>query len=225
MLPTPMVSTIAFVLIVLGLCALFVWTVQQATSTRTARRVAAGTALWLVLTGIVNGTGVLAASPVFIVGFMVVCNLLALAVALSPLGDAIARWAPLWALVGVQAFRVPLEVVLHDWAMAGSIPLQMSWEGDNIDVISGIVAAVGGLALWRGWAGQRTAWVVTLIGLGLLGNVAQVAIRSTPGPALSYPATPPLLLAFSFPHGWIVPFCVSGALLAHVVALRKLTGR
>lgn len=224
MVPTPLASTVVFVLIVLGLCALFVWSVRQATDRKTARWAALGIGVWLLLTGAVTGSGALAASPVRVVGFMVICNLAGLGVALSPLGGALTRWAPLWALVGVQAFRLPLEVVLHDWGRAGSIPVQMTWEGDNLDVITGVVALVVGAGLWRGGLGRTAAWGATLVGVGLLVNVGQVAIRSVPGPLLSYPPEPPLLLPFQFPHGWIVPFCVAGALMGHVLAVRKLLG-
>lgn len=225
MVPTPVASTVVFVLIVAGLCGLLVWSARAAAGPAAARRLAGATALWLVLTGVVTGSGVLAGSPVRAVGFMVVCNLAGLGLALSPLGGAIARWAPLWALIGVQAFRLPLELVLHDWAQAGSIPAQMTWDGDNLDVITGIVALLAGLGLWRGWLGRGGAWGVTALGVGLLINVGLVAIRSVPGPLMAYPAAPPLLLPFHAPHGWIVPFCVAGALAGHVLAVRKLLGR
>ena len=56
----------------------------------------------------------------------------------------------------------------------------------------------------------------------LLLNVLRVALLSTPGPFFSYTDAPPLLLAFHFPTGWIVPVCVGGALAGHVVLTRAL---
>ena len=220
----PVATTAAFVGIVLGLCVVFLVAVRRATSARAAGLAGVGVAVWLVLTGLAP---VVLLDPGFlpgVVGFFLASNLTALGVGLSPLGRALARSTPLWALVGVQAFRLPLEVILHAWAEAGTIPPQMSWSGDNLDVISGIVALVVGIGLWRGVMGRGAAWAATGIGLALLLNVMRVALLSVPGPLRAYTEGAPLLLAFHLPFAWIVPFCVAGALLGHVLTIRQLLG-
>ena len=64
---------------------------------------------------------------------------LSLGLALSPLGRRLAHGLPLWALVGFQAMRLPLEIVLHLWGEQGVAPPQMTWSGQNLDVITGVV--------------------------------------------------------------------------------------
>jgi hypothetical protein len=46
--------------------------------------------------------------------------------AISPVGRRLATTLPLAALVGFQAFRLPLELVLHAWAAQGTIPGTMT---------------------------------------------------------------------------------------------------
>lgn len=153
-------------------------------------------------------------------GLFFISNLSAVALALSPVGRhlAAAVTPAFWLLL--QGFRLPLEVVLHLWQQAGSIPIQMSWSGQNLDVITGALSL--GLGLWWGrnprarWAG----WLGHAVGLGLLFNVGRIALLSVPSPLQSFEA--PLLLPFHAPYLWIVPFAVSSALFAHIVGLRAL---
>src|SRR5436190_12168635 len=61
--------------------------------------------------------------------------LLALAVAFSGLGRRIAATASFAAIVGMQAFRLPLELLMHRAAATGLMPVQMSYTGWNFDII------------------------------------------------------------------------------------------
>jgi hypothetical protein len=187
----------------------------------------AGLAALLALSALASGSGVLEGSlgPVPGVTIFLLGSLgIALAASLSPLGAAVARTTPLWALVLFQAFRLPLELVLHAWAGAGTVPPQMTWSGENLDVITGLLAPVVALLAYRGRAlGAVVAFDVA--GAILLLNVLRVALLSTPGPLFSYTDDPPILLAFHFPTGWIVPVCVGGALAGHVVLTRAILAR
>lgn len=138
--------------------------------------------------------------------------------ALSPVGKKIAATVPLAALVGFQAFRLPLELVLHSWAAQGTIPTAMTWTGHNWDIISGLVALVGAFFANR----HRTvARYANIIGFALLLNVMRVAILSAPVP-FGWHVQPPLLLAFHLPYALIGPVCVGGALFGHLVLTRAL---
>ena len=193
--------------------------------TRDAARAAAAVAAWLGATGAVIASGVLVGDGPFPrpVPFLLVQGLTVVAVALSPLGARLGR-LPLGALLGFQAFRLPLEIVLHAWATARVIPVQMSWSGENLDVVSGgvglVAAAIGALRPLP----RPLAWLMNTLGFVLLLNVMRIAVRSVPGPLRAYPGEP-LLLPFSLPTGWIVPVCVMGALLGHLVTFRALARR
>lgn len=138
--------------------------------------------------------------------------------ALSPVGRRLATALPLVALVGFQAFRLPLELVLHAWSEQGTIPATMTWTGQNWDIVSGILALVCAPFAARFPVAARLA---NIIGLALLFNVMRVAILSSPV-SFGWNTQPPLLLAYHLPYALIGPVCVGGALFGHVVLTRAL---
>ncbi len=140
--------------------------------------------------------------------------------ALSPVGGRLAAAIPLAALVGFQAFRLPLELVLHAWFKQGVIPETMTWSGYNWDILSGIAALLcAPLANRHRWAAR----LANVVGFALLLNVMRVAILSAPVP-FGWNVQPPLLLAFHLPYALIAPVCVGGALFGHIVLTRALWG-
>ena len=233
---TPSVGTTAvFVLIVAAIAIAFVVAVGRAgrargespaQRTRAAVEAAAGVAALMAVTGWASASGVLETSsmPPTVMFFFGGSMLVVVATGLSPVGARLARGTPIAALVAFQAFRLPLELVLHRWADEGVLPVQMTYEGHNFDIVTGIAAVVTGAWLWRNGpsASPRLVAAFNLLGLALLVTVASIAIRSTPGPLRTYDGDPPVLLAFHFPYGWIVPMCVGGALLGHIVVFRWL---
>jgi hypothetical protein len=144
-------------------------------------------------------------------------NVVAIAFALSTVGGRLALNLPLEALVGFQAFRLPLEVVLHSWAEQGTIPQAMTWSGSNLDVISGIVA----LLLAPFAARRAVAWLANLVGFVLLINVARVAMLSSPVP-FGWDVQPKLTIIAHLPYALIGPVCVAGALAGHIILTRRL---
>ena len=155
--------------------------------------------------------------PLFFGGVLLVSSL----AALSRLGGRFAAGIPLAALVGFQAFRLPLELVLHEWARQGTIPGTMTWTGQNWDIVAGTVALLAAPL-----AGRRRgiAWGANLVGLLLLLNVMRVAVMSSPLP-FAWGQQPPLLLAWHLPYALIGPVCVGGALFGHLVLTRALLQR
>jgi len=224
-------STVAFVAIVLGLCALFVLAVRRGSPAelRQKRTLWSAAAVFAVLalsaalaeTGVVRS---LAGSPALLL-YIGLWNGLALATALSPIGRSIVESSPIGALVGFQAFRLPLELVLHSWYEQGVLPVQMTYSGHNFDIVSGVLAAALGLFAWRRTPPRALVWAFNLIGLGLLIAVARIAVLSSPVPFRTYLEEPAVQLAFHAPYTWILPICVAGALFGHVLTFRWLLRR
>lgn len=233
MTPTSPASTAAFVVVVAAVVAMIV-AGTRAAGTRVGeapgvtRRWTLGTACallaWLALTGAVSGSGILEADtlPPRALFFFAGSNLAALIFALSPAGARLVAGLPIAALVGFQAFRLPLELVLHRWYVEGVLPVQMTYEACNLDIVTGVSALLAGLWLWRRGTQVALVWAFNLLGTALLVNVATVAVLSSPLPFRYFMKDPAVLLAFNFPHGWIVPFCVAPALAGHVLVFRWL---
>lgn len=62
------------------------------------------------------------------------------ALGLSRIGRTVAATAPLGALVGLQAFRFPLEVLMHRGVTLGIVPVELSYGGLNYDILTGLGA-------------------------------------------------------------------------------------
>jgi hypothetical protein len=231
--PSP-ASTLAFVMLVWSLAAL-VWLGSRLAGERLgespelARRWEGRTAMtllaWLLITALVPASGVLRTLtlPPPMLGYALVSVLVPVWAAFSGLGTRIAHGVPIAALVLVQAFRLPLELILHSWYAQGSIPVQMTYEGHNFDIVSGSLALVSGLYMLLTHSAPRAlAWTFNLVGSALLLAVATIAITSTPTPLRLYTEGQPLLVGAYFPYAWIVPICVGGALFGHLVLFRRL---
>ena len=212
------ISRVAFCMILIGILAVFWMTVYRTQRDR-FWKVFIGSCLWIGLFCGVVASGKVAESPFprLMIVFGTV-NIVTLVFAFSDIGKKIARGTPLYLLAGFQIFRFPLELVLHSWAIQGVIPMTMTWEGSNWDIVSGVM---GGIAWIFGRQSKSIVWIANAVGLVLLLNVMRVAILSSPLP-FAWEVQPPLLLGFYLPYALIVPVCVGGALAGHVILTRAL---
>lgn len=209
------------------------WAGRRSGESTTARRrattwAAVGAFGWLVLTGGLAASGVLAQwerTPPPLLVLLVVSLIATIALACWKVGRILASALPLWALVGYQAFRMPVEFMLHRAYEEGVIGAQMTWSGRNFDVVSGASAVV--LALWLRARGperptlRAVVWAWNVLGLALLVNIVTIAVLSMPtrlrtfdGPANSFVAT--------FPFVWLPTVMVTAALFGHVLVTRRL---
>src|SRR5262245_33106892 len=77
-----------------------------------AMRAAAGVGAYFAVSGLLAASGLLAFSgkgPPPMLAMMAMLSVTTVLVALGPAGARFAEALPLWALVGLQAFRLPLE--------------------------------------------------------------------------------------------------------------------
>ena len=185
-------AVLAFLIIPLMLAAALVWGVDAASrrlgEPGGARRRAVATTVavaagWMTGTWVAADRGVLrlwdATPPPFA---LLVAGIVGLAVAMafSGYGTRLARGLPLWTLVAVQGFRLPLELAMHTMYERGVMPVQMSYSGRNLDIVTGGTAlAVAWLAA-TGRGGRRLVLAWNVLGLILLANVVTIAILSTP---------------------------------------------
>lgn len=216
-------SVAAFVGIVAGVLVAFLagvhraWARTGGQAGRATARVAAATFVFLglIAAGVAMATAPLPTLPLLF-GASFAGSLV---IGLSRVGERLAQGLGLTALVAFQGFRLPLELILHAWGESGTIPMTMTWEGSNLDVISGVLALLCAplVGRWRG-----AAWLVNGVGLVLLLNVIRVAVLSSPLPFAWPDVSPRLQLGMYLPYALIAPECVGGALAGHVVLTRAL---
>lgn len=218
--PASTASVTLFGLIVLTVLIALLWSVQHGyRSSRTTGLAALFLAVWLGTLSLVVTSGRLSSLPLSgLPLFFGPIVLIWTGLGLSPVGRRLATHIPLVALVAFQGFRLPLELVLHSWSSQGTIPVTMTWTGQNWDIVSGITALVCAPFVQRH---RAAAWVANLVGFALLINVMRVALFSSPV-SFGWGTQPPLLLAFHLPYTLIGPVCVGGALFGHLVLTRAL---
>jgi hypothetical protein len=150
---------------------------------------------------------------------------IAFVLGLSSFGKRLAFGLPLAALIGIQVFRWPLEMMMHLAYKEGLMPVQMSYSGRNFDILTGISAAVLGAALLRV---QVPAWLVkawNVIGILLLVNIVTIAMLSAPTAFRQFHNEPANVWIAQAPYVWLPCVFVLIAILGHIVISRKLYGR
>lgn len=197
-----------------------------------ARRItlvgAVGIAGWLGLVAVGSLTGVLtdfsARPPRMLLVLAGSAALFTAATRTRTFGRLLASTPRHWP-IALQSMRVPIELGLWSLFVAGRLPVHMTFEGRNFDVVVGLSAPIVALALARGWLGVRGAVVWNLLGLGLLVNIVGMAVTTMPGPLqLAWPGPSNVIVA-QFPFVWLPAFLVPVALFGHVISLRQLLAR
>lgn len=183
---------------------------------------------WLAVTALVASTGVLArfdARPPPLVLLLGVVVAVSLGVSLSRAGKALAQHLPLAWLVGFQAFRLPLELVMHQAAVEGVMPPQMSYGGYNFDIVSGATALLLGAWCLRTTPPRAVLWAWNLLGSALLLNIIAISVASTP--IIHAFGTQPRELntwVAHPPYVWLPTVMVVSALCGHILLARRLVG-
>jgi len=183
-----------------------------------------GTGAWLTITWQLAASGVLqrwnATPPPFALLVLTIV-LVGLRVALGPIGRRFAQTLPLWLLIAVQGFRLPLEMAMHGLYERGIMPVQMSYNGRNYDILTGATALVVAVMVYRGALGVRWVKLWNAIGLILLINVVTVAILSTPRVAYFGAARLSTFVTY-VPFVWLPAVMVLAALVGHLMIFRAL---
>jgi len=218
--PSPLLAG-GFVAISVLVAALFL------AAARAARGNVPGLALMLVLW--MGATGLLAAGghlahfdpprplPVLLAALVGITLLVR-----SPLGGRLAA-LPLGLLVGAQAFRIGVELLIHHAVVEGIAPPEMSWDGYNLDILTGISALL--VAPFAHKLPHAALHLWNVVGLGLLLTVVGTGVASMPSPFQQLPTTPPNVWIAHFPFIWLPTVLVACALLGHALLFKALRAR
>ena len=190
-------------------------------------RYAIGASIWLFVVAGASYSGALlprSGPPLPFVALVVSIIAAGVLIARSKVGDRLARGLPLSVLVVFQGFRFPLELAMHRAHDEGLMPIQMSYSGQNFDIVTGVTAIVLAIAL----ALTRVPrWIVAAwnwLGLILLTNIVGVAILSTP--VFAYFGRDRLnVWVMWMPYTLLPAVMVLAALAGHLIVFRALSLR
>ena len=219
---------LTFGLAVLVAVVLFLYGIARADA-RKGKQVALATgtllAGWMLIQSALTGSGFydnLSAVPTKL-SLLIAPPLVAL-IALFSLRRArnYASNVPLSILTFIHVVRVPVEIVLF-WLFVGKlVPVEMTFEGRNFDVISGLTAPF--VAYFGVVRGLNRRWLLfwNLVCLGLLVNIVVTAILSVPLPIQRFGFDQPNVALVRFPFVFLPSVVVPIVLFSHLVSIRKL---
>jgi hypothetical protein len=217
-------DVLAFIVIPVCLAFALVWGVARTSGRTAAVVVGVATIAWMTLVWRIAASGALRnwenRPPPFAL-LVVAIVLLASVIAFSGTGRRIATGIPLWTLVAVQGFRLPLELAMHGLTERGIMPAQMTYTGANFDILTGTTALIVAIVVATGRAGWRTVLVWNVAGTLLLVNVVVIAILSTP--AIAYFGGDRLNVFVTYtPFVWLPAAMVLAAMAGHLLIYRAV---
>ncbi|MEQ8556107.1 MAG: hypothetical protein RLQ12_13525 [Cyclobacteriaceae bacterium] len=138
-------------------------------------------------------------------------------------GRSMIRNMPITSLTYLHIIRVPVEIVLWWLFLEGKVPEDMTFEGVNYDILSGITAPFAALFLVGGKTKFRIGAIIwNFIAIGLLFNVVIRAIMATPFFYDSSIFDAPNVAVLYAPFVWLPTFIVPLVLTAHIFSLYQL---
>jgi hypothetical protein len=214
MIPGPVSLIVFFLGIVAGTVALLA---------AKSRPLGVGVLLWLAVTGLAAWLGLVRdfqRLPPPMLVLLLAAVALTVLTAMSRVGSRLVSEAGIVWLVGAQAFRIAVEVFLDLGQRVGLVPVQMTFEGRNWDIVSGVSAAA---VAWLAAKRPVPRWLILLwncVGLALLLNIVMIAILSMPTPLRRFHNEPANSFIAYFPYIWLPTFLVQAALLGHLLVFR-----
>ena len=146
-------------------------------------------------------------------------------IAFHPLTLKWVREIPQRWLIGLQSFRIVIEILLYFLYRDGLLPRAMTIEGWNFDLLIGLSAPVVAWYVHREHVARRgcprfvAVWNV--FGLLMLTNILVRGILSMPTKFQVFTDPPGNIVMAYFPWIWIPTFVVPLAYLLHILSLRR----
>jgi MFS family permease len=230
-MPSSPVALVGIPLIAVILAVFFVWLVDRAAPTvapaKRRRRIgliAAGTLLWLAALALLALSGLLARfelRPPPLAILIAGCIAAGFGLGFSRVGGWLAQGLPLWLLVGWQAFRLPLELVMHQAAEDGLMPSALSFSGYNFDILTGSSALLLSLLLARYNLPRALVLAWNLLGIAALVMIAVIAVLTAPFIHALGNDQINSWVAY-FPYVWLPGVMVVLAIAGHIAVSRRL---
>ncbi len=149
--------------------------------------------------------------------------LMILALFISGRGRRFIDSLPISTLTLLHVVRILVEIILFRLFVYRCVPILMTFEGRNFDILAGLSAP---FIFYFGYInkslsrGFLLAWnSITLL---LLFNIVVIAIFSTPSPFQKLAFLQPNIAILYFPFNWLPSFIVPTVLFAHLVSFRRL---
>ncbi len=181
--------------------------------------------VWILFVGVWSLTGRMGNFQIFPLNMMpilVIPFIVILVFTFSKSGKEILLLIPPENIIRLQAFRFFVELLLWALYLENQAPLQMTFEGRNFDVLSGISAPIIAYLITKGKIPKAGLMIWNIACLALLVNIVAIAILSMPTPVRSFMNEPANTIVAQFPVSWLPGLLVPLAYGLHFLSLRQL---
>jgi hypothetical protein len=144
---------------------------------------------------------------------------------LSATGKEILSRISVEKIIQLNAFRVFVELLLWALYVENLAPIQMTFEGRNLDILSGLSAPIAAHLYTKGKISKNGLRIWNFICLGLLINIVTTAILSMPTPLRVFMNDPANTIVAEFPISWLPGLLVPLAYGLHFFSLRQLSSK
>jgi|APTNR8051073442_1049403.scaffolds.fasta_scaffold00066_107 hypothetical protein len=125
-------------------------------------------------------------------------------------------------IIRLQVFRVFVEILLWLLFIQNLLPVQMSFEGRNFDILAGLTAPIIAYLTLQNKLSKTALIVWNIACLGLLINIVSIAILSMPTPFRYFMNDPANTIVTRFPFVFLPTLLVPLAYMLHFLSLRQL---
>lgn len=139
----------------------------------------------------------------------------------SGMGARIASAFPVWVIIGMQTFRIGVELLLHRLSVDSLAPRIVTYQGGNVDIWIGLSAPLIAWISTRGRRGERLALAWNVVGLLTLANAITLSALTAPGLNLIQSEVPNTAIG-AFPFIYIAGFFAPLAMALHALSIRGL---
>jgi hypothetical protein len=125
-------------------------------------------------------------------------------------------------VIYLQSFRILVEITLWLGVRNGSLPVQMSFEGRNFDILAGLLAFPVGYYCFvkKSWP-PVVALLYNIGGLMLLLNIVTITALSLPTPLRVFHNQPDSSLVTTFPFIYLPGLLVPLAYALHIISIQQ----
>ncbi len=123
----------------------------------------------------------------------------------------------------LHAVRIMIEIVLFQLFIAKVVPIDMTFEGRNFDILSGVSALfIFYFGYVKSIISKKIILIWNIVCLILVINVVIYGILSAPSIIQKLNFDQPNIAVLHFPFVWLASFIVPTVIFAHLVAIRRI---
>ena len=181
---------------------------------------------WLLFSSIIAFKGILldfTSTPPKIFMIVIPASLIVIYLSISTRVNKLLTVIPASWLAYIQSFRILMELGLWLLLIKNIIPVQMTFEGLNYDILIGLSALIIG---YYSLSANKWPRIIALLwnfaGLLLVTNIFIVSFLSTPSPLRQFFNEPANTVVAYFPFVWIPAFIVPFAYLMHILSIKQI---